>query len=491
MRSVAIVTMLVFVLASAMALIGCGDSPAGGGGGDGDTDPPLVSITSPLEGEDILSIVNISGTATDGTGVDTVYFEVTDLCGVTLWSDTDATSPYGVVWDAAAAQDGNYRVCMAAKDDEGNISDWTCVTVVKGIITAEITGFFPHAVYGGREIMAIGSGFGTNTGTVSVFGYDAVVNDWTDTTVTFVMPGLVPEETIVSMELLIDCRWRVQSSVDVTSSGIIRLTNNVAEEMQPCWSADGTYVYFASARTGNWDIWRISIDGTVLQQVASSPDFDAMPAVNPSSGEVAWVSNRNHLGNNPDGDYEIFTGFSCGAGAICTMVMFTNDNDNNNTPAWSPSVHGGYSLLYTQFYDPEDDGTTVPIVFMYSVSGTDSIGAGMAGCFSGDGQWVVYQDNNYQIRKKQIGTVMPIVLTRGQSDFNPDWGRANNRIVFTRYYNGYPAIFVMEADGSNAQPLIAHHGIYESEAKWSPDCSMIAYKGHRTGNSDIYVYEVP
>ncbi|MBN1164868.1 MAG: PD40 domain-containing protein [Candidatus Krumholzibacteriota bacterium] len=483
------------VLAAGLALDGCGEesSPVGNGGGGGstiDTIPPAVHITSPLDGSALPAQLDIACTVTDDTEIDVVYFELTDLCGTALWSANDLSAPYEAECDASNLGDGVYRICAAAYDTAGNFSDWFCVTVAKGTSSAAITGFFPLAAYRGREITVQGSGFGTVTGKVAVSGQDAVVNDWSDTEVTFVMPVQIPEDAIISMELVVECRWRLQHSIEVTSPGVIRITDHAAEERWPCWSADGNWIYFSSVRSGNWDIWRISLDGTQLQQVTFDEGFDAMPSVRPSSGELAWVSNRNHLGNNSDLDYEIFTGFTGAGGGIVSTVMFTSDNDNNNSPAWSPQVYSGYSLLYTQFYDPEDDGTTIPIIYMYSSGGTDSIGAGMCGCFSSNGRWVVYQDNDYQIRKKEIETTTPIILTDGSSHFRPNWGWANNRIVFSKYKDGYEQLFVMEADGSNQQPLIDRRWL-QTEPRWSSDCSKIVFTGHRFGNFDIYVYEVP
>lgn len=494
MRARSVIAVLALVVVAALVFQGCknSSSPAGGGGENNtDTTPPAVTITSPLEGSVLPSLLDISGTATDDTEVDTVFFEVRDLCGNPLWSDYDILSPYEEEWDASGAMDGAYRVCMAAVDPSGNMSAWTCVTVSKGTVSAQITGFFPFAAYRGREITVKGTGFGTTTGAVTVFSRDAVVNDWTDSTVAFVIPDLIPENSIVPMELLIDCRWRVQGNIDITSPGVIRMTDHNAEDRWPCWDAGCNYIYFSSARSGNWDVWRISIDGKELEQVTVDQGFDAMPAIKYSTGEKAWVSNRNHLGHNPDGDYDIFTGFSCGGPELCSMGILTYDNDTNNNPSWARTVYMGYDLLYTQYWDEDDDGTTIPTIFMHSTGGTDSIGEGMEGCFSYDGHWVVYQDRDNRIRKKEVGTSTPIVLTRGFNDSSPHWGWANDKIVFTRYESGYYGIFVMDSDGSNVRALISNHGIMEQEPSWSNDCTKIVFTAHRFSNFDIYVYEVP
>ena len=110
-----------------------GDGGNGGnGGGEGDTLAPVVSITAPTDGASVSTSLNITGTATDDTEVDTVFFEVRDLCDQILWADHDLSAPYGVTWSAGGAQDGSYRVYMAAVDTAGNRCDWVNVNVRKG-----------------------------------------------------------------------------------------------------------------------------------------------------------------------------------------------------------------------------------------------------------------------------------------------------------------------------------------------------------------------
>ncbi len=490
MRTLWVVVSIVFAAAGA-AYMGCSSStsPGGGGGGEDDT-PPVVNLTSPSNGGIFTATVDIAGTATDDGEVDTVFFQVTDLCDTPIETWIDIESPYGVSWDASGAVEGSYRVRMSAVDAAGNRSDWVYVTGTRGTFPGTIDGFFPLAAYIGREITARGSGFGTTTGEVNIFGQSASVQTWTDTAVTFIIPSGIPQDAIISMEMVIDCRWRVTGQIEITQPGVIRITDHHSMDMYPCWGPGDDWIYFASARSGNWDIWKIRLDGTGLVQVTADEGFDSMPSVRSSSGEILWMSDRDHLGSNPDGDYDILSGFTCGGG-ICTIVARTFDNDTNNHPCWSPQVYMGYSFLYTQYYDPEDDGYTIPIIFMYSTAGTDSIGEGMDGCFSPNGDWVVYQDNEYQIRKKQVGTSTPVVLTRGFSDSEPHWGAVNDRIVFTRSDNGYPGIFVMDSDGTNVETIISTHGSSETDPSWSWDCSMIVFTAFRSSNYDIYVYEVP
>ncbi|MBN1999808.1 PD40 domain-containing protein [candidate division KSB1 bacterium] len=46
-----------------------------------------------------------------------------------------------------------------------------------------------------------------------------------------------------------------------------RLTHSEAEDLVPCWSFDGNWIYFASNRSGQRDIWRIQSTGGQPEQI--------------------------------------------------------------------------------------------------------------------------------------------------------------------------------------------------------------------------------
>ena len=41
----------------------------------------------------------------------------------------------------------------------------------------------------------------------------------------------------------------------------VQLTDHSGTDAIPNWSADGSSVYFASQRTGQWQIWRVAANG--------------------------------------------------------------------------------------------------------------------------------------------------------------------------------------------------------------------------------------
>jgi len=54
-----------------------------------------------------------------------------------------------------------------------------------------------------------------------------------------------------------------------------RMTKSEFEDVVPSWSADGAWIYFASNRTGAWQVWRVPTSGGTEEQVTRDGGFAA------------------------------------------------------------------------------------------------------------------------------------------------------------------------------------------------------------------------
>jgi Tol biopolymer transport system component len=54
-----------------------------------------------------------------------------------------------------------------------------------------------------------------------------------------------------------------------------RLTTNPAEDVVPSWSKDGRWIYFASNRTGQWQVWKVPVAGGPEAPVTKNGGFAA------------------------------------------------------------------------------------------------------------------------------------------------------------------------------------------------------------------------
>jgi chitodextrinase len=99
---------------SAYSNIASATTPAG----TADTQPPTVSITSPLNGATVSGVITVSAVATDNVGVAGVQFK---LDGVNLGNEI-LNAPYSVQWDTTKTNNGGHTLTAVARDSGGNIA---------------------------------------------------------------------------------------------------------------------------------------------------------------------------------------------------------------------------------------------------------------------------------------------------------------------------------------------------------------------------------
>ncbi len=80
--------------------------------------------------------------------------------------------------------------------------------------------------------------------------------------------------------------------MDSSGGNAIRVTGGQAWDRDPAWSADGNWLFFASDRAGQFDIWRVRIGARGAEgdaeRLTTSPDQETEPAPSPD-GSVVFV----------------------------------------------------------------------------------------------------------------------------------------------------------------------------------------------------------
>jgi Tol biopolymer transport system component len=69
-------------------------------------------------------------------------------------------------------------------------------------------------------------------------------------------------------------------------SAMRRITDDVARDRLPVWSADGQTLYFYSNRSGIWEIWAVDIEGGGLRRVAGRKEGVLYPLVSPDGAAL-------------------------------------------------------------------------------------------------------------------------------------------------------------------------------------------------------------
>ena len=87
------------------------------------------------------------------------------------------------------------------------------------------------------------------------------------------------------------------TNVDEVFSGsnphFVKLTRNKWGEDYPTWSPDETQIAFQSDRHGNWDIFRINIDGSQETRLTESLDNEVKPKWSPDGKRILFISDPN------------------------------------------------------------------------------------------------------------------------------------------------------------------------------------------------------
>src|SRR5581483_7255701 len=65
-------------------------------------------------------------------------------------------------------------------------------------------------------------------------------------------------------------------TIPASGGALTRITREPSEDVVPSWSADGRWVYFASNRSGAWQVWRAPANGGTAEQVTLLGGFAAL-----------------------------------------------------------------------------------------------------------------------------------------------------------------------------------------------------------------------
>jgi TolB protein len=194
---------------------------------------------------------------------------------------------------------------------------------------------------------------------------------------------------------------------------------------------------FYSARTGNNEIY--TTDGSQLLRLTDSPSSDVDPAMSPNGRDVVFTSNRT-------GTNDVFIVGSAGG----TALNLTNNAANDGWARWSPN---GHQIVFHsnrdgnfEIYVMDSDGLLPTRLTLYA--GIDQFPD-----WSPDGREIVFRrDTDIYVMDLRSGDTRRLTSAPPLNQM-ATWSPNGQRLAFMSSRDGYPSVFVMNADGSDQRNL--------------------------------------
>ena len=300
--------------------------------------------------------------------------------------------------------------------------------------------------------------------------------------------------TPVSLELEIRVETHGVGVMNLTAIFPQRLTDSLAEDIQPEWNTEGDTLLFKSSRDleeGLYEIYKLTPDGSEPSRVNTEQSYHGYPGWSPDGTHVvfnSWVYDNE----SDNRQMEIFT-----ANILTGETYRVTDNlAFDDSGRWSPD---GSEIIFYSNRDGTMDLWKVPVRETgeptgppVKLVGTDA--REHCGRWSSDGEWIVYESD--QSGNNDIWVV-------------PSDGEESTQVTFDDYEDGYPA---WSPDGTNIvynslrgingdlHILSLADGVLhrltsdpaiDAHPTWSADGRHIAFHSDRSGNFDIWVVEIP
>jgi len=251
--------------------------------------------------------------------------------------------------------------------------------------------------------------------------------------------------------------------VNLRTGEVRHLTAGDTLALSPAWSPDGLHLYFASSQSGTMNLWKISKDGGLTEQVTAGQGDDLEPDVSADGSRIVFATHRENLG---------FARLDLTAkpGPDNPRQLAIDLARNQIGPAYSPD---GTRLAYFSNLK----GVEKESIWVSGADGKDPVALvqdGLVNIFpkwSPDGSHMIYLCGN-EYRSAPVAGGTPVTLRAAGYDYNFDVG-ADGRLLFRNREGRIQSI----DPSSPVEAALGVSGLSDRGwlLRWSPDGRYIAY----------------
>ncbi|MCP4230456.1 MAG: hypothetical protein GY771_09970 [bacterium] len=226
----------------------------------------------------------------------------------------------------------------------------------------------------------------------------------------------------------------------------------VIPKKRPMFSPDGSKIIFVHTEIDNsysW-IYTVNVDGTGLKRVSDEGAFDIDPAISPDGKKIVYTSHRS---SKTCGYAPLGNGFKCSDGDVYIMntdgsdkERLTDGESNYRYPSFSPD---GKTMAYTGKSNVAKNKADIYIMDLITRKVKPVLDEPVGICppiFTPDVNKIAYQNWRKGFVIEEISTGDKTILDYVDNDysFSPD----GSKIAFSDGVNGESVIGIINTDGS-------------------------------------------
>lgn len=245
---------------------------------------------------------------------------------------------------------------------------------------------------------------------------------------------------------------------ELASGVAVQLTAGPGYDYQPDWSSDGRWIVFARYDHDAVELWSVDTRDGRTRQLTSGGAVNVEPRFSPDGKRLVFVS------TSFKGHFHIFVG-RFEDGALSDVRQLTPENISTLPRYYYSKVDHEISPVWTR------DGTEILFISNRGhIHGTGGFWR-MKAEAGAEAQEIHYEETNWKARP----------------DFSPD----GKRMVYASYLGqAWYQLWLMPAAGGDAFP-ISYGEFDNTNPRWSPDGSKIAFISNRGGNTSLWIQTIP